>query len=219
MQVKFVKFLMAAVFAALLLNAPQLAIAAVSDGDENAAVIHGFRTAHFGMPESDVLKAVGKEFGLDDDAIAREVNSLEKTFSLVLPVTDLIPESGPSQIAYIFGYSSKKLIHVNIVWGHSVDAGTNAQKLVATANILRNYFSASGYKNVQVNLPVEVGKTLVFKGSDDNGRMVLLVLNATRASDDQGEGGDETTRRLSLRLSYIENPQNPDIYRIQEGQF
>jgi len=44
-------------------------------------------------------------------------------------------------------------------------------------------------------------------------------LNATRASDDQGEGGDETTRRLSLRLSYIENPQNPDIYRIQEGQF
>jgi len=219
MQDKFVKFLMAAVFAALLLNAPQLAIAAVSDGDENAAVIHGFRTAHFGMPVSDVLKAVGEEFGLDDDAIAREVNNLEKTFSLVLPVTDLIPESGPSQIAYIFGYSSKKLIHVNIVWGHSVDAGTNAQKLVATANILRNYFSASGYKNVQVNLPVEVGKTLVFKGSDDNGRMVLLVLNATPASDDQAEGGDETTGRLSLRLSYIENPQNPDIYRIQEGQF
>ena len=219
MQVKFVKFLMAAVFAALLLNAPQLAIAAVSDGDEIAAVIHGFRTAHFGMPVSDVLKAVGEEFGLDDDAIAREENSLEKTVSLIIPVTDLIPESGPSQIAYIFGYSSKKLIHVNIVWGHSVDAGTNAQKLVATANILRNYFSASGYKNVQVNLPVEVGKTLVFKGSDDNGRMVLLVLNATPASDDQAEGGDETTRHLSLRLSYIENPQNPDIYRIQEGQF
>ena len=39
MQVKFVKFLMAAVFAALLLYAPQLAIAASSDGDETAAVI------------------------------------------------------------------------------------------------------------------------------------------------------------------------------------
>ena len=220
MQVKFVKFLMAVVFAALLLFSPQLAIAASSNGDENAAVIQGFRTAHFAMSESDELKAVGKELGLDDDAIAREENSLEKTASLIVPVTDLIPESGPSQIAYIFGYSSKKLIHVNIVWGHSVDAGTTAQKLVATANILRNYFSASGYKNVKVNQPVEVGKTLVFRGSDDNGRMVLLVLNATRASDDQGEGGDyETTRRLSLRLSYIENPQNPDIYRIQEGQF
>ena len=72
---------------------------------------------------------------------------------------------------------------------------------------------------MKVNQPVEVGKTLVFRGSDDNGRMVLLVLNATRASDEEAEAGDEAGRRLSLRLSYIENPQNPDIYRIQEGQF
>ena len=99
MQVKFVKFLMAAVFAALLFSAPQLATAASTDGDESAAVIAGFRTAHFGMSESDVMKAVGKEFGLDEDAIAREEYSLEKTTSLIVPVTDLIPESGPSQIA------------------------------------------------------------------------------------------------------------------------
>ncbi|MDA1357046.1 MAG: hypothetical protein O3A94_12365 [Proteobacteria bacterium] len=171
------------------------------------------------MTEEEVLKLVAKEFGIKGDAVVREENNLEKTTSLIVPVNNLIPESGPSQVAYIFGYGSKKLIHVNIVWGHSVDAETTAQKLVATANILRNYFSAAGYKNVKVNQPVEVGKTLVFRGTDDNSRMVLLVLNATRASDDQGENGDAKVQKLSLRLSYIENPQNPDIYRIQEGQF
>jgi hypothetical protein len=161
---------------------------------------------------------VRKEFGLDEDAIAREENSLEKTASLIVTVNDLIPESGPSQIAYIFGYGSKNLILVNIVWGHSVDVETTAQKLVATANILRNYFSAAGYKNVKVNQPVEVGKTLVFRGSDDSGRMVLLVLNATRASDEQSEEGGEAGRRLSLRLylyrksaesGYLPDPGRP----------
>ena len=219
MQVKFVKFLIAAVFAALLFMSPQLAAAASSDGDEKSATVEGFRTAHFGMSEKDVLNLVRKEFSLDEDAVAREENSLEKTTSLIVPVNDLIPDSGPSRIAYIFGYSSKNLIQVNVVWGHSVDAGTTAQKLVATANILRNYFSAAGYKNVIVNQPVEVGATVVFRGSDDDGRMVLLVLNAARASDDQSDDGDSAARRVSLRLSYMENPGNPDIYRVQEGQF
>ncbi|MDA0229225.1 MAG: hypothetical protein O3B21_03455 [Proteobacteria bacterium] len=219
MQTKSMKFLVAAAFAALLIFSTQHAMAASSDGDEKSAVIEGFRTAHFGMTEEEVLKLVAKEFGIKGDAVVREENNLEKTTSLIVPVNNLIPESGPSQVAYIFGYGSKKLIHVNIVWGHSVDAETTAQKLVATANILRNYFSAAGYKNVKVNQPVEVGKTLVFRGTDDNSRMVLLVLNATRASDDQGENGDAKVQKLSLRLSYIENPQNPDIYRIQEGQF
>ncbi|MEE8172343.1 MAG: hypothetical protein V3T62_05375 [Alphaproteobacteria bacterium] len=213
------KYLMAAIFAAFLIYSPQLAAVASAQDDGEPARIEGFRTAHFGMSEQDVMNLVRQEFGLDEDAVVREENSLEKTTSLIVPARDLIPDSGPSRIAYIFGYSSKNLIQVNIVWGHSVDAETTAQKLVATANILRNYFSAAGYKNVIVNQPVEVGATVVFRGSDEQGRMVLLVLNATRASDDQSEEGGAAARRVSLRLSYMESPGNPDIYRVQKGQF
>ncbi|MDP6816573.1 MAG: hypothetical protein QF449_00860 [Alphaproteobacteria bacterium] len=212
------KFLIAAVFTALLFSSAQFA-AAQSDDEAKAASVEGFRTAHLGMSEADVMDLVREEFGLDEDAVRREENSLEKTTSLIVAANDLIPESGPSRVAYIFGYNSKSLIQVNIVWGNPIDTNTTAQKLVATANILRNYFSAGGYKNVIVNQPVEVGATVVFRGSDDEGRMVLLVLNATRASDDQSEEGGEAAQRVSLRLSYMENPGNPDIYRVQEGQF
>ena len=58
-----------------------------------------------------------------------------------------------------------------------------------------------------------------FRGSDEKGRMVLLVLNATRASDEKAADGDAAPQRVSLRLSYMENPGKPDIYRVQEGQF
>ncbi len=219
MQIKTVRFLIAAIFAAILIYAAQPAAAASSDGEGEAARIEGFRTAHFGMSEDEVLSLVRDEFGLDKDSVSHEENSLEKTTSIVVEVNNLIPDSGPSRIAYIFGFSSKKLIQVNILWGDPVDNTTTAQKLVATARILSNYFKASGYNNVIVNQPVEVGATVVFRGSDDDGRMVLLLLNAQRASDDQGEEGGEAAQRVSLRLSYMQNPANPDIYRIEEGQF
>jgi len=218
MRFIMIRMLVAAVFAAVLIYSTHYAEAASDEGDVSAAV-EGFRTAHFGMSKNDVLKSVRKEFGLKNDAVAREENSLEKTTSLIVPANDLIPDSGPSRIAYIFGYGSKKLIQINIVWGHPVDQNTTAQKLVATANILRNFFAAGGYKNVMVNQPVEVGATVVFRGSDEKGRMVLLVLNATRASDEKAEDGDAAPQRVSLRLSYMENPGKPDIYRVQEGQF
>lgn len=220
MQINMTKLFIAAAFAVLLAFSAPPAEAASDDGDTKAAAaVEGFRTAHFGMSESDVSKAVRKEFDLKKDDIAHEENGLEKTTSLIVSANNLIPDSGPSRVAYIFGYGSKNLIQVNIVWGHPVDQNTTAQKLVATANILRNYFSASGYKDVIVNQPVEVGATVVFRGSDDKGRMVLLVLNATRASDAQAEEGADAPQRVSLRLSYMENPGNPDIYRVQEGQF
>ena len=217
-KIMMTRLLAAAVFATLILFSGSYAEAASEEGDVTAAAVQGFRTAHFGMSEDDVLKVVRKEFDLKKDAVKREINGLEKTTSLVIPTNNLIPDSGPSRVAYIFGYSSKKLIQVNIIWGHPVDQNTTAQKLVATANILRNYFTATGYKDVIVNQPVEVGATVVFRGSDDHGRMVLLVLNATRASDEPAEEG-APAQRVSLRLSYMETPGNPDIYRVQEGQF
>jgi hypothetical protein len=218
MQVKSLKILMAAVLAAFLVYAVQPAMAASSDEEAQAARIEGFRTAHFGISEKEVKKQVQNEFGLDDKSVTREENSLEKTASLIVQVKDLIPDSGPSRIAYIFGFTSKKLIQVNILWGDPVDNTATPEKLVATARILSNYFRAAGYKNVVVNQPVEVGATVVFRGTDDDGRMVLLLLNAQRASDEQVAEG-AAPQRVSLRLSYMENPTNPDIFRVEKGQF
>jgi hypothetical protein len=39
------------------------------------------------------------------------------------------------------------------------------------------------------------------------------------SSDEKTEDSDKAPQRVSLRLSYMASPGNPDIYRVQDGQF
>ena len=81
------------------------------------AVIDGFRSAKFGYKEGDVLRAIKKDFKINKNAVSRGVNSNEKTVFLMIDVKGLLTGSGPSKVIYIFGYKSKKLIQVKVVWG------------------------------------------------------------------------------------------------------
>ena len=58
----------------------------------------------------------------------------------------------------------------------------------------------------------EVGATVVFRGSDNDGRMVLLVLKAARASDDQSDDGAARVLTLVLygepgKSGYLQGPR------------
>ncbi|MCH2676812.1 MAG: hypothetical protein MKZ73_00845, partial [Alphaproteobacteria bacterium] len=81
------------------------------------AVIDGFRSAKFGYKEGDVLRAIKKDFKINKNGVSRVINQQEKTVTLGIDVKDLLAESGPSKVFYILGYKSKKLIHVNVLWG------------------------------------------------------------------------------------------------------
>jgi len=71
-----------------------------------------------------------------------------------------------------------------------------------------------------MNARLTDGSVLVFRGSDRKGRMVILLLKGPKNPKDNKESGNEAlARELSLRLSYISDPENPDIHQIKEGQF
>ena len=110
------------------------------------ASLEGFRSAKFGFNESEVLKAINKDFRVKQKNVSRVVNSNQKTVTLSIDVKDLLVGSGSSKIFYIFGYKSKKLIHVNVVWGSPVQNKPNAEAVVSTANQLRNYFAQKRYQ-------------------------------------------------------------------------
>ena len=55
---------------------------------------------------------------------------------------------------------------------------------------------------------------LIFKGTDSKGRMVEMILNNPVTPSDQ-----EKKPNISLRLSYIEDPLNLDIYKIAPDDF
>ena len=100
------------------------------------AVIDGFRSAKFGYKEGDVLRAIKKDFKINKNAVSRGVNSNEKTVFLMIDVEDLLAESGPSKVIYIFGYNSKKLIQVKVVWGKLAQKKPNFENFNVQSNLL-----------------------------------------------------------------------------------
>jgi hypothetical protein len=104
------------------------------------ATIEGFRQARFGMSEEQVRQAIRQDFPAAAGQLTRAVHPTEKTTVLSLGVVDLLPDTGRASVFYIFGYRSKKLVQINILW--SSDGSTPGNEtVVGTANSLRDYFA------------------------------------------------------------------------------
>jgi hypothetical protein len=184
------------------------------------ATIDGFRQARFGMNEEQVRQAVRKDFPAAAATLAGAVHPSEKTTVLSLSVTDLLPHTGKARISYIFGYRSKKLVQVNVLW--SSDGSTAADEtVVGTANALRDYFASENFRadSVVANRQLAENTILVFRGSDDQKRTILLMLSGVAASARSEDKKEPRPPPLTLELSYIEDAAHPDIFKIGKGQF
>jgi hypothetical protein len=184
------------------------------------AQIEGFRQARFGMSEEQVRQAIRKDFPSAAAKLTSTVHPSEKTTVLSLSVADLLPHTGNARISYILGYRSKKLSQVNIVWT-SDDTTAGDETVVGIANSLRDFFTSENFKpdSIIVNHQLAANTILVFRGSDDQKRTVLLVLSGVAASAPPEDKKAPNPRPLTLELSYIEDTAHPDIFKIGKGQF
>src|SRR5581483_8017831 len=183
-----------------------------------AAKIEGFRSAGFGMTEAQVRQAIRKDFPAAGEKIASELNPAEKTTVLTIRVPDLIPGTGSAHVSYILGFTSKKLIQVNIRWAAEPKSPASAESVVGAANLLRNYFMAAGYApdSIVANRQMPDGY-IVFRGQDAQARMVVLLLSGATAPS--ASAHDPKAAPIGLLLSYILDPVHPDVYQVPKGQF
>ena len=163
------------------------------------AVIDGFRSAKFGYKEGDVLRAIKKDFMINKKGVSRGVNLNVKTVFLMIDVKDLLAESGPSKVIYIFGYKSKKLIQVKVVWGKLAQKKPNIETIVSIATQLSNYFRQKRYQENGFASYRQLAEELilVFQGKDQKARAARLLLSNPKNRD--GEAG----KNISLTLSYL----------------
>lgn len=214
--------LAAALLAALLLMPPAAPAAEPEPPAAAAPALHveGFRSAHWGMNEAQVRAAIAKDFKLAPDKIKSEENLAERTQVLTALVPDLLEGAGPARVSYIFGYTTKKLIEVNILWGTAIDPQIAPEKIVAAADQLRQLLVDSGYEagSIVTNARLNDGEVLVFKGQDADKHTTILRLAAARQAPRHG-AVKKPVAATALALSYILDAQNPDIYRLKKGQF
>jgi len=183
--------------------------------EKSLAVINGFRSAKFGMGRAEVTKAIFKDFGIASGKITIIKHPTEQTESLGIMIDNLLPNSGKSQVVYVFGYKSKRLMQVNIVTGHPFDTDVTPQQVVNAGNLLGNYFFKKRYQEdgLVAHARLSDGSVMIFRGQDQKGRMALLRLVNTQQNNKNNEV------KLSLNLSYIEKPGQPDIYQLKEEDF
>ncbi len=185
---------------------------------EPASVAHvqGFRSAKFGMTEADVRAAIAKDFSLKSDAIKTTKNASEQTQILSARLPELLPGGGSADIAYVFGYKTKALIQVTLVWSKGTDPKITPDQLVANADMLRASFTDQGYRpeTVVVNTPTKAG-FIAFQGQDADAHTTVLMLQGTSAADKD----QKIFTATSLILLYIADAKHPDIFKLTPGQF
>lgn len=200
---------------------PAVVVAQETPAPEAAApselVVGGFRSAQFGMDETAVLAAIKSDFGLEGETVVEGSNTVERTKVLTITVPDVLPQGGTSEVSYVFGYTSEKLIQVGISWSPAIDPAVDAQRLYANGDVLVAYFAAAGYapETVRAGLVLNDG-ILLFRGEDSQGHATVLLLQGT--FDTVGEDQRALTPQ-SLALLYAQDSDSPDIFQIQPGQF
>lgn len=175
------------------------------------------------MTEAQVKTAIQKDFNIPPDKVREEENRSERTTVLTITVDDLLEGVGKARVSYILGHSTKKLIQVNVVWGTAIDPQVKPEDVVAGANQLRTLFLSSGYApdTVVSNAPAGSGAITVFQGEDADKHMTVLRLVTSEASGrvKQQRKGNAPGVGVALLLSYVQDPRNPDVYRLKKGQF
>jgi hypothetical protein len=217
--------LKAAVVASLVsLAAPSLAIGQaivdVAPTDQlrtPVAVVDGFRSAKFGMTEAEVRDAIAADFGIAGDDVVEGENTAERTRLLTVSVSNLLPEGGVAQVAYVFGHRSGGLIQVGISWSRTTDPEMTEARLQANADVLLSYFQGIGYdpSSIRTGLAVDNG-VLLFRGEDAQGHSTMLLLQGQFS---EGDGGSRLLTPHTLALLYAADSENPDIFVIEPGQF
>lgn len=203
-------------------DAPPAAAAQPPAAPATPAHVDGFRSAKWGMTEPQVKAAVHSDFNIAEDKLKSSDNLAEKTHALTASVPDLLEGAGSADVSYVFGYASKKLIQVNILWSTALDPQATPQKIVAAADQLRVLFLGSGYdpKTVTANTRMPDGSILVFQGEDPDKHTTVLRLStgSVTPADKDGKPG-KPVAVATLTLSYVYDAAQPDIFRLKKGSF
>jgi hypothetical protein len=181
--------------------------------------VDGFRNAKWGMTEAQVKAVLTSDFKIPADKLKSDENLNERTTVLTIALPDLIEGTGTARVSYIFGYTTKKLIQVNIVWGTAIDPQVKPEMVVAAANQLRQLFLESGYEpsTIVSNARAADGEIVVFEGRDADKHTTLLRL--ATAAPQPADKDKQNPAATTLFLSYILDSKNPDIFKLKRGQF
>jgi hypothetical protein len=198
-----------------------------------AAQITGYGHAQFGMRVDEIRAMIAVDFPAGLASLKDEVAPATRNHTLTLVLPELVPGPCPATINYVFGATSQRLIAVNVAWQVDGQATTMQRlSLVEAAKAVGAGFAGSRWPLLQTTrgnvLPD--GALIVFSGKDERGAGLEIRLDgvdidlaprqksATTAAAPQ-EHRVAPPGPARLRVAFVANTDNPDVYRIPDGAF
>lgn len=178
--------------------------------------LNGFRSANFGMTVDQVRNAIRRDFNVAAERIETTENAIERTTVLTVTVPEPLPNAGPALVAYVIGFRTRQLVQVTITWGGQINPQFRPEQALGAARQLQSYFAGLGHRpdTVVTNAQQRDGSIVVYAGDDGQRRRTLLVLSNVVGAEGRPPEGAPV-----LQLSYIRDPQTPDVYQIRRGDF
>lgn len=189
-----------------------------------AYAINGFRSATFGMTEDEVKAAITRDLGVAADKIGTQSNPLQRTSALVVHTT-LPPGPGEATVSYIFGATTHKLMHVNVIWVTGATPTPADRAAVAAAGLqLANYFRSQPWDpktQVRSGLVGNGAGILMFDAADAKGGSVQVEAdNIPLSQTVNGKTQSNNPKGAAmLHVSYAQDLAHPDVFAIKPGAF
>lgn len=160
-------------------------------------VVKGFRSADFGMSAEQVIAAIKADFPSEADQIVRSSNDVDGTTAIAVRLEQLDPSPGTPTVTYVFGATTKRLMHINVVWASSPEPTDRERAALATAGMqLVNYFRGFTWPRGSKADGVRAGPNtlILFAGADANDGGAQIVSTAFGSAAAR-RGGSRLRRR------------------------
>ncbi|MGA2128429.1 MAG: hypothetical protein ABSG76_20035 [Xanthobacteraceae bacterium] len=186
--------------------------------------VTGFRNARFGMTEEQVRASARSAFGARDDEMTVRTNATDGTTTLIVHVPVLEPDLGEGRVCYTFGYRSRTLIQVNVIWGEDTNPPLSDRGIVAGALRLKGHFLGFGWRqgSVRDEVPIDDNSVLLFSGDDERhgaARLVLEGVQYRRFVNGVLTYSPPPTTPPRLSIRYIAERYDPDILKLRRRDF
>jgi len=118
----------------------------------------------------------------------------------------LFATGGTARVGYIFGYKSKKLEAVNVLWGQGAAETVDQNGLILVSKLLSTHFLKKKYKEKGLvpNRSISDNTHLIFRGRYKKNKIIILKLHIPTQT--KGMTYEQASKNSWLLLIYIQFP-------------
>lgn len=182
-----------------------------------ALVIKGYGSAHFGQKETKVIDSITQDFNISKDQIVKFSSSTSGNHILEISVDSFTPLNRPAKISYVLGAGKRQLVQINIdVTEPSNDRAKQIDFITKSISLVRSYDAVDLSENIVIDGKVTTNgiilKAIIDKDPAKQSALEMVLINVDSVVENKIlklSGKKDNDTPIVFRLNYLGNFKKP----------